>query len=147
MRRALPILCLDSSAGLLAGTFVLVFATWLGGLYGWPEEHMRFIGFVNLVYGCYSGCLALSLWKRKHIKTWPIRLLIAANIGWGIACLGQMCVVRSASAFGLAHLIVEGAFVAALALLEWRFVLPLTIENKLNHDHKRQNQDGLTPIR
>ncbi len=46
---------------------------------------------------------------------------IAANYGWTVVCIVlAIALARTATIFGLGHVVLEGAFVATLARGEWR---------------------------
>ena len=53
------LLWFDSLAGLSVGVAVLALASWLSELYGLPGSVVLFVGCANLVYGSYSGSLAI----------------------------------------------------------------------------------------
>ncbi len=52
------ILWIDCGAAALAGMLVLFAVQWLSSLYHLPKNVIIFIGFVNLLYACYSFLLA-----------------------------------------------------------------------------------------
>lgn len=110
------VLWVDCTAGALAGIAMLSLAHWLSGWYGLPVELLRFNGLVNLAYGSFSFSLAV----RRRRPLWMIVLLAAGNAAWFFVCMAMA--VRfspTASGFGLATLVGEGLFVAALACIEW----------------------------
>ena len=111
------LLWVDCGAAFLAGAAVLALSGWLSSLYALPQAFVIGLGVVNLVYGTFSCALALRAQRPKAL----IVLLVVANATWAVLC-GAAAVVLAgtASAFGLAHLIVEGVFVGVLAGLEWR---------------------------
>jgi hypothetical protein len=111
------ILWIDGLAALSAGLFVLVFRTFLTGLYDLPLGIITFIGLVNLAYSAFG----LTMAGRKTRRATWIAALAAANYFWAVVCL--VLAVRfgpEASGLGLGTIIFEGAFVAALATIEWR---------------------------
>lgn len=113
-----PLLWIDCIAAALAGTLVLCFVDALANLYAIPHAWLRLIGAINLFYACLSGSLAL---RNKRPVRW-IAALGIANGAWSMACIGiAMTAAGTATAFGMAHLLGEGAFVGTLALLEWRW--------------------------
>ncbi len=117
MRLLRNLLWIDSGAALLAGVVVLVLSGWLSELYALPRPLLVFMGAANLAYGTYSGTLA----RRARRPYGMLVLLVAANATWAVLCgLAAVGLADTASAFGLAHLIGEGLFVAGLAALEWR---------------------------
>lgn len=112
------LLWIDCSAAALAGTTVLLFCSALTKLHELPEGFLSFVGAVNLLYGACSFSLAIRAKRPLPL----IRLLSIANIAWAATCLWWVFAFRdSASAFGLAHLLFEAAFVGSLGCLEWRW--------------------------
>jgi hypothetical protein len=108
---------IDGLAGLSVGVFVLVFHRFLARLYGLPVDLVIFMGLVNVAY---SVCgLTLAVRARR-----PLGLIVglsSANYVWACVCVWLVVRFRdSASVLGLATLLFEGAFVAALATIEWR---------------------------
>jgi hypothetical protein len=111
------ILWIDGIAALSAGVLALVLGEFLADLYALPRGLITFIGAVNLAY---SAC-SLTLATRRRRPTSAIIGLAAANGIWASVCAGLAIRFRGdASALGLAVILFEGAFVAALATLEWR---------------------------
>lgn len=112
------LLWIDCVAAVLAGTLVLAFADPLAAFYAMPADGLRVIGAINLLYACLSGSLAL---RDTRSVRW-IAALALANGAWSMACSGiAVAVAGTATAFGMAHLLGEGAFVGSLGLLEWRW--------------------------
>ncbi len=116
LRRKL--LWIDGPAGLVAGMVVLLFSGWLSEWYRLPRELLVFTGVANLVYGSYSMPLAIL----------PVRpggrivFLACANMAWAGVCLVLAVLYgKSASLFGLGHLVLEAIFVGGLGYLEWRW--------------------------
>jgi hypothetical protein len=111
------LLWIDSGGGLLAGTTVLALAGWLSELYALPRALLLGIAAANLVYGTFSGSLALRARRPRPL----VVLLVLANSVWAVLCgVAALSLWGQASAFGLAHLIGEGIFVGGLAAMEWR---------------------------
>lgn len=111
------LLRLDSVAALGAGTLVVALSGWLAGMYALPRPLLVGMGVANLAYGTCSGALARQARRPRAL----IALLVAANATWAAFCLALAATrAGTASAFGLAHLLGEGAFVGGLAALEWR---------------------------
>lgn len=109
---------IDRASALTAGALVLIFRDWLVDLDGLSVELLTFVGLVNLAYSVPG----LTLGALRHRPAWLLRGLIAANLVWVVACVAMASIVATtAHAFGLAHLLGEGLFVAALALLEARY--------------------------
>jgi len=124
-RLAQRLLFLDGGAGSAVGLGVLTLREWLAELYAMPLSLVTFIGAANLAYGCYSGALAGRAWYQKGPSCRAIDGLIAANLAWTVVCAALVVTTfRSASALGLGHLVLEGMFVAWLALAERKLVRP-----------------------
>lgn len=125
MKTPIQLLALDSIGGLIAGTLTLLAAPLLTTWYAWPEGLALVVGWANLGYGCYSGCLALFFRREPRLHSWAITLLILANAGWALHCFTRAWLLQnSASYLGLGHLILEGLWVGGLAYLEARILLP-----------------------
>jgi hypothetical protein len=111
------ILWVDCGAALLAGLAMAALSGWLSALYALPRALLLGMGAVNLGYSAFSGSLA----RRARRPRALIVVLVAANAAWAVVCaLTAAGVAGTASAFGMAHLVGEGMFVATLAALEWR---------------------------
>lgn len=112
------LLWIDCGAAALAGTALLAWSAGFAQLHALPQELLRLIGLVNLLYACGSFTLAVQARRRP---AW-IAALVLANAAWATICLGlALRFAGTASAFGLAHLLGEAAFVGGLAGLEWRW--------------------------
>lgn len=107
----------DGIAALSAGVFVLALREVLAERYALPLGLVTLLGLVNLAYAPMG--LTLARWRSR-----PRALVVAlslANGFWTLVCVAlAVRFAREASALGLAHLVFEGAFVAALAAVEWR---------------------------
>jgi hypothetical protein len=111
------LLRIDSLAGLLAGTVMLVLSGWLSTLYALPRAFLLTVAAANLAYGTYSGFLS----RMPRRPSAMIVALVVANGAWAVLCIVAAWRYReTASVFGLAQLIGEGAFVGGLAALDWR---------------------------
>ena len=111
------LLWVDCSVGMLVGAVVLSFSGWLSRLYALPVSLLVAMSIANIAYGTFS----LSLARRKFRPLARILFLALANASWAAMCgFTAVVVAESASRWGLAHLIVESAFVGGLAGLEWR---------------------------
>ncbi len=112
------ILWIDGLGAAVAGIAVLLAGHWLEEWYRLPKDLLFFIGVVNVVYASYSLSLVV---RAKRPKT-LIVLLVVANLTWAPICLGLAIVFcKTASPFGLAHLVGEAFWVGGLACLEWRW--------------------------
>lgn len=110
------LLWIDCTAAAVAGVAVLTLGGWLSRLYALPHELLLFTGGVNLLYGAYSFSLAVRMQRPMSL----IKLLVGANLGWAVVCLGLAVAYGSqATLFGIAHLAGEALFVGGLAVLEW----------------------------
>jgi len=104
---------------------MLSFQGWLARFYGFFFLLVRFVAVVNLSYALYSGALALRAWRVGSLPRLSIDVLVLANLAWATACAAMVFLTWPMSrAFGVAHLVGEGLFVAGLAMLEWRLVRP-----------------------
>lgn len=111
------LLRVDCTGALVVGCLVLTVSGWLATLYAVPRTWIVALGAINVAYGLFS----LSLAVRRTPPRGLVGALAAANMGWGVACLALAAgLAGRASALGLAHLVVEGAFVGGLGALEWR---------------------------
>lgn len=124
-QRAIGLLSLDSGAALAAGIFMLALARVLAPWYQVKPELLQFLGVVNLVYSMGSGTLAVRARRGQVPRRLWIDLLVIANLAWAVVCACLLLGLRGlAGPLMLAHLALEGAFVAALAALERRWVRP-----------------------
>jgi hypothetical protein len=108
---------IDGVAALSAGALMFAFRGLLSDFYGLSYQLVTSIALVNMLYSVFG--LTLGLLRRR--PAWLLTALISANLGWAAACI--VFAVRapaSATIWGYGQLVGEGAFVAALALLEWR---------------------------
>lgn len=112
------LLWIDGSGGAIVGLAMLGASGWLSDLYRLPHDFVLLVGWVNLAYGVY----ALSLARRARRPMSLVVLLIVANLTWAAMCFRWVFAFRQeAGPLGLAHLAAEGAYVGALACLEWRW--------------------------
>lgn len=117
LRNAKSLLWIDCLGGLVVGVLVLTLSSWLSTLYAMPERFVLALGAANLAYGTFS----LSLARRTVRPRALLRLLVAANLAWAVFCVIASAILASqATAYGLALLLFEGAYVGGLGLLEWR---------------------------
>ena len=112
------LLWVDCVAGAVVGAAVVALCDWLSPLYGLSRGLLLFTGAANLLYASYSFVLASSRRRPRALIT----ALVVANFAWAVVCVYlAVRVAPSLTAFGLAHLLGEAAFVAGLASLEWRW--------------------------
>ena len=117
MRAAKALLWIDYSGGLMVGALVLAYYPWLSTLYALPAGFVIAMGAANLAYGGYAFSLARRAVRPRSL----LRLLVAANIAWAVLCVTATALLATrASAFGIATLLIEGAYVGGLGLLEWK---------------------------
>jgi hypothetical protein len=124
--RLKTLLRLDSAAGAIAGTAVLIaeLATggWLHVFYGFPRQATLVLGVMNLIYASASGTLA----RQARPAAKDVLHLARFNCLWAALCFAAAAVAATEwlaprpTAFGFAQLVVEGLFVGALARAEWR---------------------------
>ncbi len=123
--RAKTIIWFDCLAGLTAGVLLFLLAPTIVRWHGWTDGFVRFIGLMNIAYGCYSGSVAILFIARAHIPAWRVLVLIGANAFWAFQCLVQVWLWWGiATPVGIGHLALEAIFVGGLAVVEARFVLP-----------------------
>ena len=112
------LLWIDGIGALVVGAGFVLLAPWLADLFGFSVGFTRLLGAVNLGYGSFS----LPLARAAVRPMWRLRALAAANMAWGVVfaiLIAQLW--GEASVFGLLHLGLEGAYVAGLGALEWRW--------------------------
>lgn len=118
-------LSLDSGAALAAGVLLLALAHVLAPWYQAKPELLQFLGVVNLLYSLGSGTLAWRARRGQVPRRLWIDLLVIANLTWAVVCACLLLGLRGvAGPLMLVHLALEGSFVAALAVLERRWVRP-----------------------
>lgn len=109
---------IDGFAALSAGALMFVFRGLLADLYGLSYQFLTTIALVNTLYSVFG--LTLGVLRRR--PAWLLTALISANLLWAAACIVFAArAPDSATFWGYGHLVGEGAFVAALGLLEWRY--------------------------
>lgn len=112
------LLWLDSRGGLLVGVVVLALAKWLTGFFALPLALVVTMGVANLAYGSFSFALS----RQRPPSRGLVTVLVLANAAWAVFCAITVVVMAAqASVFGIAHIALEGAYVGALAVLEWRY--------------------------
>lgn len=127
-RRAIGLLWFDSLPAVAVGAGVLALRQPLAALHGFPVALVTAMGVVNLLYASWSGTLAARWTRGRPPPRWAVDALAAANLAWTVVCVGILLATwGEASPFGAAHAALEGAWVAALAAAELRWVRPHTI--------------------
>ncbi|MBC7887620.1 MAG: hypothetical protein H7Z13_07005 [Ferruginibacter sp.] len=129
------LLWIDAIAAMLSGFFVLILSATLSKLFNFPDKLLITLSMVSLGYASFS----LSLAQQKSNPKRLLILLVIGNSIYAILCVILLTFLHSKATFlGLVYLLLESAFVAALALLEWRQI-KLSIKNgKLKGDLKKQ---------
>jgi len=123
--RARGILRIDSLGGIAVGGAVLVGSRWLTELYGLPYRVIVSMAIANLAYGSFSGGLLRVWMKRGELAKIWISVLATANVAWlGVCAWVLVSHLHEVSVFGLAHLVIEGLYVAALGIVETIYVRP-----------------------
>lgn len=118
------LLWIDCGAAAVGGVLVLSLSHGLSRLHGLPRDVLIFIGAASLVYATCGFALA----RREQRPKALIVLLATANAAWALVCVSILLVYSAtASAFAVAHLLSEAAFVTTLAVLEWRWREPLRV--------------------
>ena len=111
------LLWIDSAAGALVGTVVLLASEGLSGWYGLPRGLLLATGAANVLYAACSGSLAVRAVRPRA----GIVALVVANAAWAVVCVGLVgAYAEGGGGLGLLHLGAEAVFVGGLAALEWR---------------------------
>jgi len=112
------ILWLDCTGGLVAGAVVLLAARFFSDLECLPLWIIRFVGFANLAYGCYSLWVTVQI-PRKLVL---VKCLALANMAWLAVCIAIVVTYwNEVSVLGIGHMLAEGIYVASLGVIEWRW--------------------------
>jgi hypothetical protein len=111
------LLWIDCGGAFIVGAAMFLASDWLLGLFRLPPILYHTIATANVVYGSFSFVLAML--RKKPVGL--IATLAVANALWGCVCLVLFAAVfDEASAFGLLHILAEGAVVFSLARAEWK---------------------------
>jgi len=115
------LLIFDSVGGLLVGVCVLAFVSPLAAMERQSSTVLMITGIANIVYGMYSGQLAVRASRGARLASAELRILIYANAAWLPVCFALAAGTAShASWLGIAHLVGEGIYVGVLAWFEQR---------------------------
>lgn len=118
------LLWIDCLGGLAVGVLVLALSSRLRVPYAMPERFVIALGAATLANGAFSLSLARQA-VRPRTLLW---LLVGANLAWAVfRVIASAFLAAQASAVGLALLLLEGAYVGGLGLLEWRLLDALLI--------------------
>ena len=113
--KRLPLI--DGLAALTAGLVILALRDPLSEIYKLPVSLLTTTGAVNVLYSAGG----LSFTARRSKPQALLFAVIVANLFWTCVCLALAIRFRSTASFwGVGHFVGEGAFVAALAALEWK---------------------------
>jgi len=111
------LLWIDGIAALLAGTIVIIFCHWLSVFFNLPQNLLRTLAIISLVYSLYSANLA----RRQIHSRKLVYILVIANAMYALLAL---CIVvyyfSTATVYGTAYFLAEAILIGALAYLEWR---------------------------
>lgn len=111
------VLLADFAAGAIVGGAILALSAWLESVYAIPRVILLIMGAAGLVYASF----ALSLLFRPVPLPRLVAALGSANLVWAAFCMVAVLILfRSASWFGLAHLVLEAGFVSWLGVTELR---------------------------
>ncbi|MEM6798789.1 MAG: hypothetical protein AAF589_04675 [Planctomycetota bacterium] len=117
MKPPRDLLWMDGLAGLVAGVVVLPLSGVIAAWHDMPHGWWLFNGAMNLVYASYS--LAIARMRRRSLGL--VTVIAAGNLLWAGVCVAATLWFRpTATPLGLAHLLLEAAFVGALGATEWR---------------------------
>ena len=112
------LLWVDCTGGAVVGAAVLALSAPLSDLFGLPRGVLLVTGAANVLYAAYSFSLA----RRSRPSRGAVAALAVANVAWAPVCAGILAVWGlDASALGVAHFVLEGAYVGALGAVEWRW--------------------------
>ncbi|BDA77459.1 hypothetical protein LPTSP3_g03890 [Leptospira kobayashii] len=126
MKQPNNIILADSISAFIGGIVTLALSSLLSEWYHLSSALILFIGFVNILYGCYSGFISFRLLSGNYIKNEFVIILIIANSLWAGHCFTQVWYLQDISSiFGLLHLGLEGLYVIGLAYLEVKFLLSI----------------------
>ena len=125
--RIVRILAVDGVGGLAVGVLMMVVLRPLAALYGLPWGVVTFVAAANVAYGSYSSTLAYRASRGKEASRRAVDVLILANTMWTLVCTALLVATwGTAGLFGQLHIGAEGLYVLALAVVEARYVRPLT---------------------
>ncbi|MEM9185356.1 MAG: hypothetical protein AAGB00_02535 [Planctomycetota bacterium] len=117
MKPPRDLLWLDGLAGLAAGVVVLPLSGVIAAWHEMPLGWWLLNGVMNLVYASYS----LSIARLRRRPAGLVAVIAAGNLLWAGVCVGAATWFRAtATPIGLAHLLLEAAFVGSLGAVEWR---------------------------
>ena len=110
------VLLLDAASCLACAALQLGAPSILPALTGLPAVLLLESGIFLLLYGAALVWLA----RRTPIPALAVRLLVAGNLGWALACVALMIGPWvQPSAWGQAYLALQAATVVVMAELQW----------------------------
>jgi len=112
------ILWVDCIGGLVVGVIVIFACRLISRLDSLPLWIIVSFGIANLVYGSCS----LFVTTRKPRPMRLIKILAIANMVWLVICIAIVASHwQQVSLFGVFHKLGEGAYVAILGVIEWKW--------------------------
>lgn len=106
-------LLIDALTCVITGILLVAATSFLTGLFGLPEDLLRYAGFILF------PCAALMFIAARTLATPLVWVVILGNLAWALASVA-VAFVFEPTAFGLAFTLAQGAAVALLGYLEWR---------------------------
>ena len=109
------------------GALLLVLLRPVSAFYGLSPGVTTFVAAANVAYGSYSSSLAYRAFHGKPPSRRAVDAIIVANATWTLVCAALLVATwGKAGVFGQLHIGAEGLYVLALAVVEARYVRPLT---------------------
>lgn len=110
------VLLLDAASVLLTGAPQVIFTARLAAWTGLPSALLLATGAFLLAYGIFAIWIA----TRRPIPAALVRLVIAGNLAWGVACLALLAAPPFAlTGWGVADLLLNVVAVTLFAALQW----------------------------
>jgi hypothetical protein len=120
------ILKIDGYGGLFVGLTVFIFRSHIAQIYELPIQIVTTSALVNLAYG-FFGLTNLMITRKVQL----FRILVYANFFWAACCVVFVGLhFRELSVFTIAHALLEGSYVFALAVMERRHFTTIVEHNK-----------------
>jgi hypothetical protein len=106
---------IDGFAALASGCFTLLFKSKLSPIFNLPESLLTTLMVISFCYAIYS----LSLARRASKPILFLKILVIGNTFYSVICaILTVIFYEKATFLGVGYLMLESAFVAALAFLE-----------------------------
>lgn len=109
------VLWADAASGAASALLHLTAAAVLVPLLGLPPGLLAASGMLLLVYVAGAAWLA----NCEPVPAGGVKLLVAGNWVWALACVGLLLAGAAGTGWGQAYLAVQALAVAALAELQW----------------------------